>query len=292
MDMISATISSVRLGRVNGRRVSEADAYGVRFPKSPVLGFHVMLSGQGWLITREAPPVAVRPGDVVFTAVGAEHGFARTPLSLAELPPVVMADVPPPSTPVDFEFLCGGYRLPPGRVPGFLRRLPDVLAFTPDYHRHPQLGAVVEMLRADYTEPGPGAEAGRSALTDLMILHILRHLQEAGSPAGWPPASDPGIAETLHQIHRRPAHQWTVQRLSEVAGMSRTAFNRRFADAVGTSPMAYVTDLRLDTAAQLLRGTDAPLASIARTVGYSTEFAFAAAFRRRYDVAPGRFRAA
>ncbi|MFI5842566.1 helix-turn-helix domain-containing protein [Catenuloplanes sp. NPDC051500] len=40
-----------------------------------------------------------------------------------------------------------------------------------------------------------------------------------------------------------------------------------------------------------LRETDVPLAAIARRVGYSTEFAFGAAFRREYGIAPGRFRA-
>ncbi|GAB2966563.1 hypothetical protein GCM10023080_030680 [Streptomyces pseudoechinosporeus] len=37
-------------------------------------------------------------------------------------------------------------------------------------------------------------------------------------------------------------------------------------------------------------GTNAPLATIARQVGYSTEFAFGAAFRREYGIASGRFR--
>jgi AraC-like DNA-binding protein len=55
--------------------------------------------------------------------------------------------------------------------------------------------------------------------------------------------------------------------------------------------MAYLTDWRLSTGARLLRQTGTPLAGIARRVGYATEFGFAAAFRRRYGVPPGRFRA-
>ncbi|MEO3789648.1 helix-turn-helix domain-containing protein [Nonomuraea sp. B10E15] len=43
-------------------------------------------------------------------------------------------------------------------------------------------------------------------------------------------------------------------------------------------------------AAILLRESDAPLAAIARQVGYSTEFAFSAAFRREYGMSPGGFR--
>jgi len=40
----------------------------------------------------------------------------------------------------------------------------------------------------------------------------------------------------------------------------------------------------------LLRETKAPLAVIARQVGYSSEFAFASAFRREFGISPGRFR--
>ncbi len=38
----------------------------------------------------------------------------------------------------------------------------------------------------------------------------------------------------------RRSTTWTVQRFSEVAGMSRTAFTRRFTSAVGKPPMAYL----------------------------------------------------
>jgi AraC-like DNA-binding protein len=55
--------------------------------------------------------------------------------------------------------------------------------------------------------------------------------------------------------------------------------------------MAYLADWRLSTGARLLRQTPTPLAGIARRVGYASEFGFAAAFRCRYGIAPGRFRA-
>ena len=91
-------------------------------------------------------------------------------------------------------------------------------------------------------------------------------------------------------IHDSPQAHWTVSRLSEGVGMSRAAFTRRFTALVGKPPIRYLMDWRLNYAAKQLRETDAPLAAIARQVGYSTEFAFAAAFRREYGLPPGRFR--
>lgn len=290
--MITAAVSSARVGRARGRRASDGHATGLRFSGIAVLGFHVMLSGDGWLITEDAEPVAVRPGDVVFTASGAEHGFSRAPARLADLPAAVLGDFPPPPVPVDFEFLCGSYPLDGGKVPPLLRHLPSVLAFTPDYEHHPELRVVVELLAADYADPGPGTDLTRAALIDLMIVHILRHLQERAAPSDWPLTTEPGIADALREIHEHPERRWSVQQLSDVAAMSRTTFVRRFSAAIGTPPMAYLIEWRLGSAAQLLRQSDAPLATIARKVGYSTEFAFAAAFRRRYGVPPGRYRAA
>jgi AraC-like DNA-binding protein len=192
-----------------------------------------------------------------------------------------MADLPPSPAPVDFEFLCGAYPLEHGRAPALLRHLPDVVAFP--------LGAdqrsVVELLRAEYTEPGPGSEARRAALIDVVLVAILRRLAP-----DQPTSTDPGIAGALREIHGRPERAWTVQQLGAVAGMSRTTFIRRFTAVLGAPPMRYLTDWRLRSAARLLQQSDDPLSAIARRVGYANEFAFATAFRRKYGVPPGRYR--
>jgi AraC-like DNA-binding protein len=123
-----------------------------------------------------------------------------------------------------------------------------------------------------------------------MIVHILRHLQERDDPAVWPLAAEPAIDGALRQIHEHPERPWTVQQLSRTAGMSRTAFGRRFRSVVGVPPIAYLSEWRLASAARLLRETTAPVATVARRVGYSTPFALSAAFRRKYGVPPGRYR--
>lgn len=285
MDVITAAIDSVRSGRANARRITASGTWSVRFPPIAALGFHVLLRGEGWLITADDAPVVVRPGDVIFTAAFTEHGLAHAPRRLAELREFAFDHVPAPEGTADVEFLCGAYTHD-GRPTALLQRLPGVVALTPDHDRGPGLRALVDMLSADLAGPsGPGA--GRAALVDLVIVHALRHLQEQG----WVIGAEPGIAAALHAIHERPERPWTVQQLSAVAGMSRTSFARRFTAAVGAPPMAYLTDWRLSTGARLLQQTPMPLAGIARRVGYASEFGFAAAFRRRYGIAPGRFRA-
>lgn len=54
--------------------------------------------------------------------------------------------------------------------------------------------------------------------------------------------------------------------------------------------MAYLTGWRLDVAADLLRESDATVEAVARKVGYSTPFAFSAAFKRVRGVSPQEYR--
>lgn len=77
---------------------------------------------------------------------------------------------------------------------------------------------------------------------------------------------------------------------ARAVAMSRAAFAGRFEDLVGSTPLAYLTGLRVDQAARLPRDTDSPVGDIARSVAYASEFAFSRAFSRRHGLPPGRSR--
>jgi AraC-like DNA-binding protein len=222
---------------------------------------------------------------------GAEHGLSHAAVGLEELPEMTMTARPPDPQRADVEFLCGAYRLDRGQVHPFLRDLPAVIVVSSDYDRHPELRSLVGLLEHDVSEALPGNWVTRSALVDLVLVHVLRQWWDDVGEAGRPAVTDVAIAAALREMHGLLRHRWTVQQLARAAGMSRTAFSRRFTALVGEPPMTYLTQRRLAHGACLLRQTEYPLATIARLVGYSTEFAFANAFRREYGLAPGRFRA-
>jgi AraC-like DNA-binding protein len=288
--MVSQAVSSLRVGRGTVRRFRQSDAWGMRFSGLTGSGFHVVLRGSGWLLAPSAPPVALRPGDVVLITSGADHGLSHAPRALRGLPQVALSLERPVTGPADFEFLCGAYRLDHGQVHPYLAALPDLLVMSPDYERSPALRSVVSLLDDDASQAGTDTGVTRAAILDLMLVHILRQWLEDEGARGRPAISDPAVIAVLRAIHDSPQTQWSVSRLSETVGMSRVALTRRFTAVVGKPPMTYLRNWRLSCAARLLRETDAPLAAIARQVGYSTEFAFAGAFRREYDISPGRFR--
>jgi len=290
MDLVSEVVRSVRVGNPGSRVIRQSDSRGVRFLPFDGIGFHVVLRGTCWLISDDEEPVPLKPGDVVLVTSGAAHGLSHVPRTLHDLPPVVMRADPPKPGPFDFEFLCGVYHLERGRTPQYFRALPDLITVSPDYDRLPQMRALIDLLSTDASEADMGRAATLPALLDLILVHTLRQWHEQHGPAEWSRTDDPAIAAVLREIHENPQQQWTVDRLSQVAGLPRAVFARRFTAGVGQPPISYLISWRLSLGARLLRETDATLATIARDVGYSTEFAFSGAFTREYGVSPGRFR--
>ncbi len=73
---------------------------------------------------------------------------------------------------------------------------------------------------------------------------------------------------------------------------SRRQLQRAFAEAGETSFRAYLQRVRMERAAELLRGSPAPVNQVASAVGYRQPAQFAKAFRRHHGAPPSAFRVA
>jgi AraC-like DNA-binding protein len=191
--------------------------------------------------------------------------------------------------------LCGAYQLDPGRAHPLLNELPEIVHLPARLGHRPELRAAVDLLAGELDDPRLGVDTIVPALLDLLLLYILRAwFDERSGPGrvtGWTAAlSDPAIGAALQSIHRDPSQHWTVETLGAQAGLSRAAFSRRFTTLVGRPPLSYLTWWRMTIAARLLRDSDAPLGTVARQIGYTSEFAFANAFKRQHGAAPGKYR--
>jgi transcriptional regulator GlxA family with amidase domain len=80
-----------------------------------------------------------------------------------------------------------------------------------------------------------------------------------------------------------------VQDLAKRAGMGRTSFANRFKHSVGSTPMDYLTRLRMLLASDMLSTSNDPVSAVAEAVGYESESAFSHAFKRYSGYAPRRY---
>ncbi|GAB3923720.1 AraC family transcriptional regulator [Kribbella albertanoniae] len=303
MDVLSDAVTAMRTGQPHSGRVHRPTPFGTRHPSVAAAGFHIILQGSCWLFPPAGAPVALGVGDVAFLPRGAAHGLAdslSTPLVDA---PTSLADIPPGEDDSQNDdgsaaatvMLCGAYLLDPSRAHPLLEDLPELIHLPARVGHHQGLRAAIDLLGGELEHPRPGGDAMLSALLDVLLLHILRawfdEQSAHGVATGWAAAlHDPAVAAGLRAIHGAPSRPWTVAELASQAGLSRAAFARRFAALVGQPPQTYLTWWRMTLAARMLRDSDAPLATVARKVGYTSEFAFAHAFKREYGSAPGGFR--
>lgn len=153
-----------------------------------------------------------------------------------------------------------------------------------------RLVTLVRLVREEAGAERPGCDLILSRLVEVLIVEALRSIEEDDAPPGLLRGlGDPRLAAAIRQIHRAPAHPWTVAELAKEAALSRSAFFDRFARTVGVPPMEYLQGWRMSIAKDLLRRKAGGLAEIAERVGYGSASAFSTAFARHVGLPPKRY---
>ena len=130
-------------------------------------------------------------------------------------------------------------------------------------------------------------------LCEVIMLQLLRRVQVGVVRMGQAPEAiryDAHILRAWSAYFAAPSAPWTVEKLADAAGLSRSAFFERFRTIFGAPPLETLTRIRLDHAKQLLTASQAPLPEIAVAVGYQSESALIRAFKREFGIAPGQWR--
>jgi len=155
------------------------------------------------------------------------------------------------------------------------------------------VGWLLEQLDLEWNSAAPGARIASNDLLRLVFIHVLRAYmaRQTSQHPGWLAGlADARLAPALRAIHADPSRRWTVEALSYLAGQSRSGFAERFRATVGASPIDYLANWRMRLAAARLRRGNEPLPRIAQSLGYASDSAFAASFRRVLGQSPARYR--
>ena len=132
----------------------------------------------------------------------------------------------------------------------------------------------------------------RHQLTDLLATRLLA--AHVGSPATFQPVlgglSSKALRRAIGRLRSDSDADVSLAALAADAGLSRFHFCRAFKESTGLSPHAWLRQHRLGQAMNMLRETDASVVSVAAALGYSSQTAFAAAFRKLTGETPSDWR--
>ena len=150
----------------------------------------------------------------------------------------------------------------------------------------------LERMKEELRDPQPGGSLIAQQLAYMMLIQALRlHLADgAGRGVGWLFAlADKQMSAAITCMHDDPGHPWTLQKLAERVGMSRSIFALRFKETVGSTPMEYLTRWRMLLAGDRLKNSDDSISVIALSLGYESESAFGKAFKRVMGSSPKQY---
>lgn len=154
----------------------------------------------------------------------------------------------------------------------------------------------VDAMLTHIAKHGGEGLSGQMTATRLAEALLVKVLSEALSATGeerpgfYRGLKDPHLSKILGAVQNDPRSDWTLAKMSNWAGLSRSALAERFKTVMGMAPAQFVTAVRMARAADLLQYGTASIANIADMTGYSSEAAFNRAFRKWSGTPPGAMR--
>ncbi|MFF5307409.1 AraC family transcriptional regulator [Streptomyces sp. NPDC013161] len=297
MDILHDRLARARAsGAVFARTVAEP-SWGLRLAGSIQLAVHTVVRGRGWLwLDDPGGAVELVPGEVTLVRGGPDHHIGHEPGAECLEPEEFRnrhARDGSSEDPRATVFLCGAYRFSGDIGAGLLEALPQVLTLSAAVGD--PLRDVIGLLSHELATPAPGEPGGPTVLDrllDVLLVLAIRNdfRRSPNAPRWYRACADPRLNAALQAVHENAGHPWTVPELAAISGLSRAAFARTFRDALGQTPMQYLTDWRMALARDHLRTGDLTLTAIAHAVGYTSPYAFAAAFTRNHGEPPGSWR--
>jgi AraC-like DNA-binding protein len=146
-----------------------------------------------------------------------------------------------------------------------------------------QLYHVPKNLKLDYF---------RVKIAELLLLLSALDTAANSEQRQYFPASQTAKIKEIHSlITSRPDKTFTVEALSEIAGMPPTSLRKVFKAVYGTPVYQYIKSYKMKAAAEMLiSDRRMHIADIAQRLGYDNASKFSAAFRDVMGVSPQNYR--
>lgn len=165
-------------------------------------------------------------------------------------------------------------------------RLPGLppLALVGDHHD----GMLGQTLVQAYQTPADDVAQFEAMVKLLEVLHHLRRtFARAGQPGNW----DEKLVDHAVTYMQEHLHQpLRLRQVASQAGVSPATLGRLFDARLQTTPMRYLTQLRLAKARELLSNSHMPVKQIGFACGYRSQALFSRVFAGTHSCPPTEYR--
>lgn len=303
MDTLAGLLDAPRARGAFALRTVMNRPWSLRIQAESPLTLIAAIEGEFCIVPDQCEPIEMKPGDVALTRAPDHYTVADSPDTAPQViihPGQECRDLNGDSVLEQMThgvrtwgndpegqtiFIVGAYEHLSDISDRLLRALPPVLSIAGESWDTP----LIPLLSDEVTKDEKGQAAVLDRLLDLLVTAVLKTWfarQDEQRPDWWRHQGDRIVDHALKLMHEQPAEAWTVEQLARATGASRAAFAKRFQNLVGEAPMTFLKNWRMALAADLLTRADATVASVAYEVGYSSPYAFSAAFKRVRGLSP------
>lgn len=125
-----------------------------------------------------------------------------------------------------------------------------------------------------------------SASLESLRIRMIRDFAGLSQDRDYSPA----VSRTLSFLRKNYSRMCSLEELSREAGLSPCYLSRLFREEVGENISSFVSRLRTEKAAQLLRDSSLPVQNISAYVGYADNNYFTKVFKKHFGCTPSEYR--
>lgn len=298
-ELISQLLHDMHLKGVQFSKINVPESKGIGFTNVTGRGqFHFVGYGPVWLSSPGGETYKLDTGDAVLLPHGGPHAVFESsdiarckvlyfdPANKPDKDALVAGDAKPVMFSCCMDFDLGGMQ-------PLMSAMPELLLVSMLPEKSPELQPMLDAMERETMSEQAGSAGILARLAEVVAALIVRGWVAGGcdDATGWVGAmNDPRLSRAIFMMHKNPGKNWTTAELAKEAGQSRSGFSQHFLAATGTSPLRYLTDLRMRLAMHCLRREHTPVEVVAANMGYGSLAAFSRAFKRTTGVSPGAVR--
>jgi AraC-like DNA-binding protein len=149
-----------------------------------------------------------------------------------------------------------------------------------------ELNRTVTQMHQIWEEKKPGYKTLCTSLLYKLLYEMCRTQQQetgAGTATG-------KLSRSVDHIHTyyKDGHL-SIRHLAELSSVSETYFRRLFKELYGVSPNQYITNLKMEYAAQMLQSKLYTVTQVSDEVGYTSVKYFERVFKQHYGTTPTEY---